>query len=560
MKNYIFKFKGLLCIVIVCSTIFSIGSTAVALLLRDIIDVAVIKDMEQFTTMIYQVLAYIILIGVCYGVYATLSKKLICKITRLLRNHVFEGIFKKNISDFKEVNTADYLSALTNDIKNVEENYAEPLLICLQNIIIFITSFVLMFTISPLVLFCLFIAILTMIVLPSTLQKAIQKNQDNFSKKQSSITIAIKDFLSGFEIIRSYRMNTHIISSFEEKSDIVYMAKYGLDKIIAAVETLSALLGLGVQCSVLFVSAYLIITDNITAGSLVGLVQLAGTIVGPIQMLSQNIPKIQGCKPIIDRLNSFVSYQDRSFTGAITPSFQKDISIRNLQFGYTQDVQVIQNFNYTFQKGNKYAIIGKSGCGKTTLVNLLNGYYTNFQGEILYDGVDIHELDIEKLNELSSIIHQNVYMFDESIEDNITLHKQITQEALQNALAISGVNMFLDNEKELDSAVGENGSNLSGGQRQRVAVARALVQGKPILVLDEGTSAVDMQTAYDIESKLLMMKDLTIITITHSLNFDLLGKYDQIIFMEEGTIKEADSFTNLVEKKGAFYEFMQVKE
>lgn len=122
MKNYIFKFKGLLCIVIVCSTIFSIGSTAVALLLRDIIDVAIIKDMEQFTTMIYQVLAYIILIVVCYGVYATLSKKLICKVTRLLRNHVFEGIFEKNISDFKEVNTTDYLSTLTNDIKNVEEN------------------------------------------------------------------------------------------------------------------------------------------------------------------------------------------------------------------------------------------------------------------------------------------------------------------------------------------------------------------------------------------------------------------------------------------------------
>ena len=169
-------------------------------------------------------------------------------------------------------------------------------------------------------------------------------------------------------------------------------------------------------------------------------------------------------------------------------------------------------------------------------------------------------MDIEKLNEMSSVIHQNVYMFDESIQNNSCLHKQIEPTDLKKALDMSGVTMFLGEEKTLDTSVGENGNNLSGGQRQRVAVARALVQGKPILILDEGTSAVDMQTAYDIESQLLKISELTVITITHSLNSDLLENYDQVIFMKNGTISQAGSYAELMEYKGAFYDFVSLKK
>lgn len=179
-----------------------------------------------------------------------------------------------------------------------------------------------------------------------------------------------------------------------------------------------------------------------------------------------------------------------------------------------QDQPIIKSIDFSFQKGKKYSVAGKSGCGKTTLINLLNGYYAGFEGDILYDGVSIRELDVQKLNEVSSVIHQNVYMFDESINSNICLHKQISQPKLQRALDMSGVSMFLSEEKTLDTSVGENRNNLSGGQRQRIAVARALVQEKSILILDEGTSTVDMQTAYDIESQLLKISGLTVITIT----------------------------------------------
>lgn len=560
MKEYILKQKGELAIAILFGTIFSVGSTLVALILKDVIDIAIAQDISRFTSIVMQTIVYLAILGVCYWLYAMFSKKFICRMAKLLRSAVFDGIFKKNISDFKTVNSADYLSALTNDIKNVEENYFSPLLLCLQNIIIFITSFAVMLYLSPLVMLCLFIAILLLIALPGLFQKAMQNRQEGFSEKQSQFTVAIKDFLSGFEVIRSYRMNSYTVKAFGDKNDTLCTAKYALDQIVSAVEGLSTILGVIVQCSVLFVSAYLIITGKITAGALVGLVQVSGTIVAPIQILSESIPKIQGSRLIIERLNALVNYKNDTFNGTVCPTFETDIALKNLQFGYEPGQKIIQGVDFSFRKGKKYAIVGKSGCGKTTLINLLNGYYAAFEGQVSYDGVDIRQLDIEKLNEMSSVIHQNVYMFDESIQNNICLHKQITPTALQKALDMSGAAMFLGDEKTLDTFVGENGNNLSGGQRQRIAVARALAQEKPILILDEGTSAVDMQTAYDIESQLLNIRELTVITITHSLNAELLKRYDQIIFMEHGTISEAGSYAELIENESAFCDFIRLKK
>ena len=160
-----------------------------------------------------------------------------------------------------------------------------------------------------------------------------------------------------------------------------------------------------------------------------------------------------------------------------------------------------------------------------------------------------------------SVIHQNVYMFDKSIKENICLYKEFSEAKIDEILSLSGVDKFIKGlEGELEYAVGENGSNLSGGQRQRIAIARALIQETPILVLDEGTSSIDMQTGYDIESRLLNIDNLTLITINHKMSEELLGLYDEIIFMEDGAIIEKGSLTKLLEKKGRFYNFYTLEK
>ena len=152
-------------------------------------------------------------------------------------------------------------------------------------------------------------------------------------------------------------------------------------------------------------------------------------------------------------------------------------------------------------------------------------------------------------------------MFDETIHDNICLHEDYPQEMINQVVMESGLAEFISDLPEgLSYQVGENGANLSGGQKQRIAVARALIRNKPILILDEGTSAVDMQTAYDIESRLLKMDNLTLITVTHNLKAELLNKYDRIIYMENGSIKENGTFEELINAGSYFSEYYQLKE
>jgi len=309
----------------------------------------------------------------------------------------------------------------------------------------------------------------------------------------------------------------------------------------------------------IFLSAYFIITGRISIGMLLGIVQASGRLVAPVGTLFGTIPMIQGAKPIVERINGFAEHESSGFVGTKAPTFEQGITVSDVKFGYTEEDTTLQNISAHFERGKKYAIIGSSGCGKSTLVKLLTGYYSKYEGEIAYDGADLHQLDMDKVGELSATIHQNIYLFDESILDNICLHREFSEADLTQALSVSGVDLFLgEGAKNLSDLVGENGSNLSGGQRQRIAVARALILKKPLLILDEGTASLDLQTAYDIESRLLKESDLTLITITHALHPDLLEGYDGILFMENGTITEAGSYQELMAKEGAFAAYSKI--
>lgn len=177
------------------------------------------------------------------------------------------------------------------------------------------------------------------------------------------------------------------------------------------------------------------------------------------------------------------------------------------------------------------------------------------------DGTELHDINVDELLSKMSTIHQGVYMFDESVRDNIGLHRTYTDEEWTRALTLSDVDKFLGKlDGGLYAPVGEGGGNLSGGQRQRIAVARALIERKPILILDEGTSAVDVQTAYDIESALLDIEDLTMVTITHSCHPELMRRYDSIIYMEGGRIAEQGRYEELAGHDGEFEKFRTLEE
>lgn len=559
MKKYISQNKKVLFVTVTMGILFSIMSAFFAIMVQQLIDIAVKQDVPAFIRMVVFTTAYILLCGLIHLCYATLCKRIICRITQTLRFDIFKGILKRNISDFKSVNSADYISALTNDVKLIEDNYCIPLLQGLLGAVELVASAAILIYFSPIIFVTLVLLIVLLTVIPGLFNKVLEKRQNKFSSKMATLTILIKDLMSGFEVIKSYKILSHTEQSFDDENKATTKSKYGVDRITAAVESVSVVLGSAVLIVVFCVAVYLIIKGNITVGVLVGVLQVSGQIVNPIQILSQSIPKIQGTKSVIKRLVDLREYKNISMIGDKEPTFNKEITVKDIYFKYQDGNEVLRGVRCKFEKGKKYAIIGKSGCGKTTLINLLNGYFEKYKGEILFDGTELRCLNMEQINEMIAVIHQNVYMFDTTIQDNICLYKDVSSDNLAMALEMSGVDTFLNIERTIDTAVGENGANLSGGQRQRIAVARALIQNKPILILDEGTSAIDLQTAFDIESRLLNIDSLTLITITHSFNPDLLRAYDEIIFMSQGQCT-VDTFDGLLERNEAFTHFFMLNK
>ena len=553
MKFYIKQNKVLFIVTILVSVIASLGYVFMAILLQQLLDIAVGKDMQQFVRMVLFSIFYFAVLGIFLYLQSLLSKKVICKIMRQIRSDVFRGTVDHSIEDFNKKNTADYISIITNDVKMIEDNFLLPLFEVVQYAVIFTASFLLMVYFDIIVTVCVIVAIAIMFLIPSFLGNSLEKRQKKYSSKLADFTVSLKDILSGFEIIKSYSMKRYVIQRFNKENDETINSKYSVDRLLALNEGVSSFLALMVQIVVLFLSAYFIITGRITVGTLLGMVQVSSNLANPLVMIFTNVPKIKSIQPIVEKLQSISKYPLSHSKKEHISSFDFCICTKDLGFSYDKQKEVLNEINCTIEKGKKYVVVGKSGCGKSTLIKLLAGYYSDYAGTIKYDNRELNLLDRNDIAQLSSIIHQNIYMFDETIQDNICLHEDYSQEKIDNVVMESGLSKFISELPEgLLYQVGENGANLSGGQKQRIAVARALIRNKPILILDEGTSAVDMQTAYDIENRLLKINDLTIITITHHLRKELLEKYDEIICMDNGKIIEKGTFNELASNNSIF--------
>ncbi len=561
MKIYMKQNKVLLLFTILTSIIASLGYVFMAVLLQKLLDIAVEKNMQQFIPMVLFSIFYFVMLGIFLYLQSLLSKRITCKIIKQIRTDVFKGIVSQSMGDFGKRNTADYLSIITNDVKMIEDNFLLPFFEVVQYTVIFISSFVLMIYFDVIVTIVVFVAITLMFLVPSLLGKELEKRQNTLSSQLADFTTKLKDILSGFEIIKSYSMKQYVIQKFDKENSDTIHTKYNVDKLFALNEGLSSFLALMVQIVVLFLSAYFIITERITVGTLLGMVQVSSNLANPLIMIFTNIPKIKSIQPIIEKLTVLSKYELNEVPKKQSATFNSVVSISNLSFAYEKQNRVLDKINLHIEKGKKYVIVGKSGCGKTTLVKLLAGYYTEYSGKILYDNTDLNMMNENDIVQLSSIIHQNIYMFNESVYDNICLHEDYSKESIDKAVKASGLNDVIEKLPEgLLYEAGENGSNLSGGQKQRIAVARALIRNKPILILDEGTSAIDMQTAYDIENHLLKIEGLTIITITHNLKKELLELYDNIIYMENGEIIERGTFEELTSVPSRFLKYLTIKK
>lgn len=537
MKKYWKRNIGILIVALLLGTCSSLCSTGISLILQEVIDVAVSGKTQLFTKLFIFTIVYILFLCAINYLSSLAAKYLTERMLKQYRQDVFRGIISRRPVSYYKETTADYVSAMTNDMKLVEENYISALLNTFELIIMFVATLGLLIALSPLVTAILVFALILMFLIPAGIGHMLEKRQDCVSKQMSVFTGKLKELFSGYEVLKSYNRIENTILRFQDENEKEIHTRFKAARLFALNEGLSDTLSVLSTIAVIFVSAYLVLLGHITMGTLLALVQLSSTFMAPVILLMQNIPKIQSMKSVIARLNHYTECDNTAASDKGIPTFEKSIEFQHVSFSYTPDTPLLSDITLKLEKGKKYAIMGQSGCGKSTLLKLLTGYLEDYKGSILYDGQELQTLNPNMITNLSAVIHQNVYLFHESIRENILLHEKFTERELVSAIEKSGVAMFLpEKDNGLEYLVGENGAALSGGQKQRITLARALIRHAPLLILDEGTSALDQKTAYEIENRLIKNNDITLLTITHNPNAGLMTQYDEIYYMENGRL------------------------
>lgn len=554
MKKYIWVHKTTLFITVIFRCLESGLQVITSIALMETIDATVEGNMAKLTKWLIITAVIFLAYSICVLMSNLTLYKYIEKTLVLFKEHIFKGIIRKDYKRFKEQNTAEYISSLTNDINLVENNYLLPTIQRIGDYVILITSIVVLLFINLWVTLLTLLVSLIIFISPIFFQKKLSENQKKVSKKFSNFTDKIKDIFSGYEVIKTFRIEKIKKQEFDNENSTLESEKFNSNKILSFAGTTSAALSIFIQIVVVSFSAVLVIKGFISAGSLVAVLQLSGQIVVPFMNIVEKTNRINGMKEINKKLIDLANTKPEKATQKIK-SFKNSLLISNLSYEYEEGKTIIDNLSFEFKKGKKYAIVGKSGSGKSTLLQLIMGYDNTYKGLIAIDGQDLKDVCNESRYSVFTIMHQNVYMFNEGILDNITFGKNYDKDLLAKKLNESGVSEVVSKISYATmSDIGENGNKLSGGQRQRVAIARALLNGSQILLLDEAMSSLDPKNAREIEGLILAQKDMTVISVTHKLSDDSLQKYDEILVMDDGQIIESGSFNELSNNVGLFNE------
>lgn len=476
------------------------------------------------------------------------------------KEYVFGELTKKNISAFSGENSSTYISALTNDIQTIEQGYLSNTFSMLESLLTFIGAMVLMIWYSPLLtLIAIGLALLPLSVSVLT-GNMVAAEEKKVSDKNEAYTSTLRDSLGGFSVIKSFKAEPQMIRIFNENVQELAKAQCRKHKMRILVQMLGSIAGITAQLGVFIFGAYFALSGKgVTAGTTIIFVQLMNYVISPIGIIPTCIAERKAAKALITKVANALNANVREESKAEHKELGKSITVKDLSFGYEPEKQVLKNVNCTFELGKKYAIVGASGSGKSTLLNLLMASYRNYDGAIYYDDTDLREIGSSNLYEIDSIIQQNVFVFNATIKDNITMFRDFPEEQINEAIRLSGL-FTLIKEKGADYLCGENGSGLSGGEKQRISIARSLLKKSQVLLVDEATASLDAETAYQVSSAILGLKDITSIVVTHALDEGLLKQYDNIITLKSGSIVESGTFDELIAKKGYFYSMFTISQ
>lgn len=464
----------------------------------------------------------------------------------------------KSFRAFSKENTARYLSVFSNDMKSIEDNYLNNIFLLVYYATVFTFSLIFVFAINyRLALFLIIIGSVSLLFSGKLSQK-VAVLEKNVSDENESFMAEVNDLVSGFSVLKSFKIEKETKKIFDNENQILEEKKRSRRFWSGSLEVAGDSFGFLMQIGTFLYGAYLVLQGQCTAGSVLSIVSLSSYIFQPVSYVPQLMGAFKAAGKLFDKIIDVVSENSDEQNG-VEIHRADNIVLNDVSFSYDDTNEVLHHISCTFEKGKKYAIIGDSGSVKSTMLNLLMGAFDNYHGSLKVDETEMKDINSDSLFDEVSLIDQNVFLFDASIKDNITMFKDVEEEKLMDAIQKAGLSELVKN-KGLDFVCGENGNNLSGGEKQRISIARSLIKGAPVLLLDEITSALDEKTAHAINQEIVSLKDKLCIEITHRLDESILKQYDKLLVLRNGRIEETGTFDELYNEKKYFYSLYTVSK
>jgi ATP-binding cassette, subfamily B, multidrug efflux pump len=480
------------------------------------------------------------------------------RIVKSLRDSLFEKLQKLPVSFFDSRTHGELMSRLSNDVDNVSNTISQSTTQLMSGVIVIAGSLIMMIILSPILTLASMITVPLVFLLTRTIAKRTSVLFKNQQQQLGKLNGHIEESISGIEVVKAFNHEDKVMEEFENVN--TKLREVGLKAQIWSgflMPIMNVINNLGFTV-VAVVGGLLAVKGHITVGAIASFITYSRQFVRPLNDLANIFNILQSGVAGAERVFDIIDEEEEpvdSPTAVTLTNPRGHVVFENVSFGYRNDVSILKNISFEAEVGSSTALVGPTGAGKTTIVNLLTRFYDVTGGRILLDGRDIRDYTRDSLRRCFGFVLQDTYLFSGTIKENIKYGKpDATDEEVEQAAMMAGADLFIKRlPRQYETVLAENGGNLSQGERQLLAIARVMLAKPSLLILDEATSSIDTRTELHIQKALLaLMRERTSFIIAHRLN--TIRDADCIMVIDHGEIVETGSHEELMAKQAKYYQ------
>ena len=473
-----------------------------------------------------------------------------------MRQDLFNHIQTLSMGFFDDTNTGEIMARIKDDVDKVQNAVGMMAMLIIEITVHLSCVLYCMFNINWKLTFLPLAFMIFGAGIGFVLENKFDKVYTEISEENANLTTVAEENLAGVRTVKAFAREDYEIKKFLSHNKRYYDLQMQQTKLMAGFFPIYQFMGvlLPVLCGIL--GGIMVIRGEMDAGELVAYVEYSRNCTWPLDMIAELANEFSSAIASHKKLKK-ISDQKAELTECENPihldEVKGEITFDNVSFSIG-DVDILEDISFSLPKGKTLGIMGATGSGKSSIVNVLQRFYDPREGKITIDGCDIKEMELAQVRQTCSVVMQDVFLFSDTIEENIKMGKreQLELKEVKRAARKAQASSFIEKmEENYDTVIGERGVGLSGGQRQRISIARALSKKAPVLVFDDSTSALDMETEHEIQKELNKIRDASKIIIAHRIS--AVRKADEIIYLQDGKIAERGTHDELLARKGLYY-------